>query len=301
MSKQYKSINDLPDWVKMITGGIAGSVAEAITIPIDTAKVRLQIQKPDANGKYRYHGLLHTTRQIYSEEGVSSLFKGLSAGIQRQLVFASIRIGLYEPMRDFFCGKDFKGDPPLSKKIYAGLATGGIGISIASPFDVIKVRFQVDGNLPVEQRRYKNLTDAYIKIYKQDGLHGFWRGVTPNIIRNAVINCAELATFDHIKESLIKTGLFHEGLACHFASSVCAGFIAAVVGQPVDLIKTRVMNQNVGVLTVVKNIIKNEGVMNLYNGFSANAGRIITWNICMFVTLGQVRLFALNNFYKSPE
>lgn len=37
MSKQYKSINDLPDWVKMITGGIAGSVAEAITIPIDTA------------------------------------------------------------------------------------------------------------------------------------------------------------------------------------------------------------------------------------------------------------------------
>ena len=37
MSKQYKTINDLPDWVKMITGGIAGSVAEALTIPIDTA------------------------------------------------------------------------------------------------------------------------------------------------------------------------------------------------------------------------------------------------------------------------
>lgn len=37
MSKQYKSINDLPDWVKMISGGIAGSVAESITIPIDTA------------------------------------------------------------------------------------------------------------------------------------------------------------------------------------------------------------------------------------------------------------------------
>jgi hypothetical protein len=25
---------------------------------------------------------------------------------------------------------------------------------------------------------------------------GFWRGVTPNIFRNAVINCCELATFD---------------------------------------------------------------------------------------------------------
>lgn len=54
--------------------------------------------------------------------------------------------------------------------------------------------------------------------------------MTPNIVRNSVINCAELASFDHIRESLIKTGLFHEGLVCHFASSACAGFIAAVVG-----------------------------------------------------------------------
>lgn len=87
----------------------------------------------------------------------------------------------------------------------AGLTTGAIGISIASPCDTIKVRFQVDGNLPPEKRRYTNLRDAYSKIYKQDGylliyyLHsitGFWRGVTPNIVRNAVVNCAELATFD---------------------------------------------------------------------------------------------------------
>ncbi len=57
---------------------------------------------------------------------------------------------------------------------------------------------------------------------------------------------------------LIKTGLFHEGFVCHLSASAVAGFIAAIVGQPVDLIKTRVMNQNVGVVTVVSNILKNE-------------------------------------------
>lgn len=36
-------------------------------------------------------------------------------------------------MRDFYCGKDFKGDPPLTKKILAGLTTGAFGISIANP------------------------------------------------------------------------------------------------------------------------------------------------------------------------
>ena len=34
------------------------------------------------------------------EEGVLSLYKGLNAGLQRQMVFASIRIGLYEPVRN---------------------------------------------------------------------------------------------------------------------------------------------------------------------------------------------------------
>ena len=57
------------------------------------------------------------------------------------MVFASLRIGLYEPVRDFYCGKDFKGDPPLYKKILAGLTTGAFGILIANPTDVIKVRF----------------------------------------------------------------------------------------------------------------------------------------------------------------
>ncbi len=37
----------------------------------------------------------------------------------------------YEPVRDFY--HKGGGDPPLSKKILAGLTTGAIGITIASP------------------------------------------------------------------------------------------------------------------------------------------------------------------------
>ena len=43
---------------------------------------------------------------------------------------------LYVKVRDFYCGKDFKGDPPLYKKVLAGLTTGAFGILIANPTDV---------------------------------------------------------------------------------------------------------------------------------------------------------------------
>lgn len=48
--------------------------------------------------------MLHCIRTMVAEEGFSSLFKGLTAGLQRQMVFASLRIGLYEPVKQFYVG-----------------------------------------------------------------------------------------------------------------------------------------------------------------------------------------------------
>ena len=65
---------------------------------MDTAKVRLQIQGSQlkAGDPVKYKGLLKTAVTIAGEEGPAALFKGLGAGLQRQMVFASIRIGLYD-------------------------------------------------------------------------------------------------------------------------------------------------------------------------------------------------------------
>jgi len=43
-------------------------------------------------------------------------------------------------VKTLFVGKDHVGDVPLTMKIAAGLATGAIGISVASPTDLVKVR-----------------------------------------------------------------------------------------------------------------------------------------------------------------
>lgn len=84
-----------------------------------------------------------------AEEGVSSLFKGLTAGLQRQMVFASLRIGLYEPVKRFYVGDKFDGQfIPMHYRIAAGLTTGAFGILVANPTDVVKIRFQGEGKKP---------------------------------------------------------------------------------------------------------------------------------------------------------
>jgi len=45
------------------------------------------------------------------------------------------------------------------------MATGGIAISVANPTDVVKVRLQAQGRLPLAERPYKGSVDCYSKIY----------------------------------------------------------------------------------------------------------------------------------------
>lgn len=73
------------------------------TIPLDTAKVRLQLQKKAVAGDVvalpKYRGMLGTVATIAREEGLSALWKGIVPGLHRQCLYGGLRIGLYDPVR----------------------------------------------------------------------------------------------------------------------------------------------------------------------------------------------------------
>lgn len=52
----------------------------------------------------RYRGVFGTISTMIRTEGPRSLYNGLVAGLQRQLCFASIRIGLYDNVKNFYTG-----------------------------------------------------------------------------------------------------------------------------------------------------------------------------------------------------
>ncbi|XXQ39280.1 Mitochondrial carrier protein [Plasmodiophora brassicae] len=284
-----------PTMLQMMgASGVAACVAEVATIPIDTAKVRLQIQAGRSGGVYT--GLFQTVARIAVDESPASLWKGVSAGLARQIVYAPLRIGLYGPTRDWIG----QGDTGLATRIAAGLATGCIGISVANPVDLIKIRLQAQGRLPPgTPPRYAGMTDAVRQIARTEGVAGFWTGILPNIARNSIINAAELATYDQFKSMALETSYFKDDVVTHVVCALAAGFSATVVGSPVDVIKTRVMNSTTGAdgvklydgaLDCALKIARNEGVLAFYKGFVANYARIGSWNLVMFLTMEQIRL-----------
>lgn len=45
--------------------------------------------------------------------------------------------------------------------------------------------------------------DCYRQIYKEGGLKGLWVGWGPNVMRNSIINAAELASYDQYKQMVL--------------------------------------------------------------------------------------------------
>lgn len=72
------------------------------TLKFDVAKVRLQVAQNGAGSKLKSAGLFGTLINIAKVEGIKSWYNGIIPGLQRQCVFASIRIGMYDGTKQFY-------------------------------------------------------------------------------------------------------------------------------------------------------------------------------------------------------
>lgn len=84
------------DW--FTTSGAAGAaklVASLITYPHEVVRTRLR-QAPQENGKPKYTGLIQCFRRVFAEEGVASLYGGLTPHLLRTVPNSIIMFGTWD-------------------------------------------------------------------------------------------------------------------------------------------------------------------------------------------------------------
>lgn len=258
--------------------------------------MRLQLQ---ATGPKTYNNMFHCIYTVAKQEGLKGLYKGLAPALLRQASYSSIRMGIYEPVRDVISGGKPVEQISFVERALAGGTAGAIGIGIANPTELIKIRMQADR---AGTRYSKGVIDAFAQTVRNEGVRGLWRGVSPNMQRAYIVNAAELASYDQAKTLLVaRAGWNPDSKVTHLSSSMIAGVVAAFASQPVDLIKNRLMNQPAGpgitpmysgMFDCAVKTVRNESLLSLYKGIGANAARIGTWCVVMFMTYEQFRIAA---------
>lgn len=149
-----------------------------------------------------------------------------------------------------------------------------------------------------EKPRYSGTFAAFREIAKKEGILALWKGVGPTVQRAAILTAAQIPTYDHTKYMLIHRDLMEEGLKIHLVSAMFAGFVTAFVTNPIDVIKTRIMNENVhsqqqriytSSFSSFMKILKTEGVLGLYKGFFPNWLRLGPHTVITFLIFEKLR------------
>jgi len=283
----------IPNGVKFLFGGTAGMAATCFVQPLDLVKNRMQVMKVEGGQRPSSFSVLSN---VVKNEGVFTLYNGLSAGLMRQATYTTTRLGIYTWLFETFSNPD--GSPPgFFMKAALGMTAGCTGAFVGTPAEVALIRMTSDGNLPVDQRRnYKSVFDAIIRIFKEEGLTALWRGAIPTMGRAAVVNAAQLASYSQAKQGILQTGYVQDGIFCHFLASMFSGLVTTMASMPVDIAKTRIQNQKFidgkpeykGAIDVIMKVVKNEGPTALWKGFTPYYFRLGPHTVLTFIFLEQM-------------
>jgi len=247
--------------------------------------------------------LVQMLRSIVHNEGPAALMSGWQASVMREMSYSAIRLGLYDEVKEVIAGEsDNKFTFPMWKKMIAGGISGCIGAAIANPTDLLKVRAQaLNPATGKPYYQYPNPWTAIAYIYRHEGgFSGLYRGVIPTTQRAALLTAAQLSTYDEVKYLLLGHGLLQEGLAAHFVSSAMAGLAVATATNPIDLVKSRYMNQAfdpvtgqpktyAGVVDCLQKTVKADGLRGLYKGWLPCWLRIGPHTVITFICFEAMR------------
>ncbi|PHH87921.1 hypothetical protein CDD83_8236 [Cordyceps sp. RAO-2017] len=267
-----------------INGGISGMVATSVIQPVDMVKVRIQLAGEGTSSGPKPTPL-SVTRQIVASGKVLDLYTGLSAGLLRQAVYTTARLGFFDTImgRMTTRAKAQGRDIGFSERATAGLTAGGIAAMIGNPADLALIRMQSDGLKPLAERKnYKSVVDALASIARSEGVAALWAGAAPTVVRAMALNFGQLAFFSEAKAQL-KRNTDWSARTQTLSASAIAGFFASFFSLPFDFVKTRLQKQHKGpdgklpykgMVDCFTKVAKQEGLMRFYRGFGTYYVRI---------------------------
>lgn len=266
-------------------GGVSSTAAACVTHPLDLIKVHLQTQQ---EVKMRMMGM---TLNVVRREGFLALYSGLTASLCRQMTYSSSRFAIYETVRDKMKRKN-KGPLPFYQKALLAAFGGLMGGFIGTPADLVNVRMQNDVKLAAELRRnYAHAFDGLLRVCKEEGLRKLFSGATMASSRGALVSVGQLACYDQSKELVLATGYLTDNILTHFLASVFAGGCATILCQPLDVIKTRLMNSKAEYRSVSHCIIETAklGPNAFYKGLVPAGIRLVPHTVLTFIFLEQLK------------
>jgi solute carrier family 25 citrate transporter 1 len=194
--------------------GLAAGVTEAVAVvtPMEVVKIRLQAQHhsmADPLDVPKYRNAAHALYTVVREEGFSALYRGVSLTALRQGTNQAVNFTAYSYFKDWLQQAQpeyANAQLPSWQTTIIGLVSGAMGPLSNAPIDTIKTRLQRSVAEP-GTTAWQRISRIAADMFKQEGFHAFYKGITPRIMRVAPGQAVTFTVYEYLKSRIEDSNL----------------------------------------------------------------------------------------------
>ncbi|EGW32805.1 uncharacterized protein SPAPADRAFT_60150 [Spathaspora passalidarum NRRL Y-27907] len=305
-----------PNQLITMAGAASGFLAGVAVCPLDVVKTRLQAQGDAiAYMPSKYNGFWHTLKTILAEEGVRGLYRGLVPITIGYLPTWTIYFTIYEKGKKVFPSilhKYLNVNNDDATHFFSALTAGLTSSIVVNPIWVVKTRLMIQtgkkstiygSSKTVGRTYYKGTIDAFVKMYREEGIRVFYSGLLPSIfgLLHVGIHFPMYEKLKNILHCNMSEGNDSRGMLARLivASSV-SKMIASTITYPHEILRTRMQIKNHGIQPVkhvlVRSTIdiwKKEGWKGFYAGYGTNLARTVPSSAVTLVSFEYFKTYLL--------
>lgn len=160
--------------------------------------------------------------------------------------------------------------PGLLQQVSAAGASAVATVTFIHPIDVVKTRLQVQGG---------SIGGVISATATNEGVGAFYNGIGAAWMREASYTSLRLGLYEPVK-GLVGAKDKNAHFLKKFAAGCIAGAIGSTVGNPFDVLKTRMMASNTKTtfMNEFSTLMEKQGIMGFYRGIGANIARAMVLN-----------------------
>ncbi|KAI9638961.1 mitochondrial carrier domain-containing protein [Dioszegia hungarica] len=182
--------------------GAGATEAVAVVTPMEVIKIRLQAQQhslADPLDVPRYRNAAQAAFTIVREEGLATLYRGVTLTALRQATNQGVNFTAYQQFKKLALdAQPTLTDLPSYQTMVLGLISGAMGPFSNAPIDTIKTRIQKAAKEPGE-----TALSRFVKVssdmFKNEGMAAFYKGITPRVLRVAPGQAIVFTVYERVK------------------------------------------------------------------------------------------------------
>ncbi|KAI5968243.1 hypothetical protein CANMA_002459 [Candida margitis] len=249
----------LPFIYQFASGAIAGVSEILVMYPLDVVKTRQQLDSTNAT-----KGTINCIKTIIKEEGVSRLYKGITAPILMEAPKRATKFAANDEWGKFY--KNFFGVSAMTQPlaILTGATAGATESFVVVPFELVKIRLQD------RTTKFNGMGEVVKDIVQKNGVLGLYKGLESTMWRHIWWNAGYFGCIHQVKSLMPKPKDNKQKILFDLTSGTIGGTFGTILNTPFDVVKSRIQAGSARYKWTYPSlaiVYKEEGFAALYKGF----------------------------------